>query len=51
MKNYCYHVKFHSGGIVEVFAGCKTHAIILAQAERIKAGLIYTDIKDVYTVD
>lgn len=35
----------------EVFACCKTEAIILAQAEQIKKGNRYNDVRDAYTLD
>jgi hypothetical protein len=39
MRNYLYEVLFQRGGNLIVSAECDEHAIILARAEKIKAGL------------
>jgi len=46
MKYILFRVTFTSGGIpMFVWAVCEKHAVILAQAERIKHGLSYEDYK------
>ena len=51
MKDYCFVVKFATGLFSEVYASCKTTAMILAQADQIQKGNDYQHIVDVYTID
>ena len=51
MRDYCFQVKFLSGGSEQVFAITKAEAIILAQAKRIKKGKEYKHIKSIETLE
>jgi len=50
MKPKAYCVKFETGNVI-VTAFCEEEAVILARAERIKAGLQWRTIKDIYVVE